>query len=118
GSLKIERWNFCAVGRGHGACLLCVAAVEQWTVEVFQHGGRSPGIGSNYAAVRIQEIADSAAFAEELRIRSNVEILVAVDTHGLLNPCVGVNGNRALLNNELIALRGPGDLVRHGLHVG
>ena len=68
----------------------------------------------------MQEVDDRRAFAQELGIRNHVEALRvhAVPVQHAPDPLVGVDRNRALFHDHLVAVDVARNLGDHGLNVG
>ena len=68
----------------------------------------------------MQKIHDRRAFAQKLGVRDHVEALRihAMAVQHAPDPVVGVDRNRALLHDHLVAVDGAGNLCHHGLDVG
>ena len=75
---------------------------------------------ADHDAVGKKKVGDGSAFAQELRVRSDVEGLRvgAVAQDDLANPLAGVNRNRALLDDDFVAVDGAGDFAGNRLDVG
>src|ERR1700693_5556701 len=68
----------------------------------------------------MQKIEDGRAFAQEFGVRYHVEVagIDAVAIKHPADPLVGVDRNRALLHDYLVAGDGTGNLRYHGLDIG
>src|SRR6185312_15982614 len=97
-----------------------VRAGSQRLVNLAQEMGGAFGLHSNNDTVGMEEIGDGGAFAEKLGIRDNVEGVArgAVALEGTGDPLVGVDGNGAFFDDDLVAINGAGDGAGHRVHVG
>ena len=95
-------------------------AVEVGLVEVEQQRSRAVGIGADDDPVRLQEVADRRALAEEFRIAGDIELMLRsgqAPDRGV-DPVSGPGGNGALLHDQLVAVQllrdGTGDFLDLG----
>src|SRR2546429_7828772 len=82
-------------------------AVEVGLVEVEQQCSRAVGIGADDDPVRLQEVADRRALAEEFRIAGDIELMLRsrqAPDRGV-DPVSGPGGNGAFLHDQLVAVQ-------------
>ncbi len=61
-------------------------------------------VGADDDTVRVEEVGDGGAFAEELGVGDDVEELVVhtVTLDGTANPLVGIDGDGAFFDDDLV----------------
>ena len=97
-----------------------VLARGEGCVDVREDGCGALGVGADDDAVGMKEVGDGGTFAQKLRIGDDVEELpvYAVALDGPTDPLVGVDGNGALFDDDLVGGDGACDLAGDGLDVG
>ncbi len=85
-----------------------------------QDRGGTVAVGTDDDAIGMEEVGDGGSLAEELGVGDDVEEMTgdAVALHRAADPLVGVDGNRALFDDDLVAGERAGDLAGDGLDVG
>ena len=104
----------------HSVRLRVVGAAGQRLINSPQHLRGALVACANNNAVGVQKIFDRRAFTQEFRVRDHVEALrlYSMAMQHAANPVVGVNRNRALLHDHLVAFDGARNLRHHRLNVG
>ena len=77
-------------------------------------------VGADDDAVGMEEVGDGGSLAQELGVGDDVEEMAgdAVALHGAADPLVGVDGDGAFFDDDLVAGEGACDLAGDGFDVG
>ena len=110
---------------GRAACarkgirLAVVGAVSERRVDALEQLGGALISGSHHDAIRMQEVNDGRAFAQELGIGNDIEPggVHAMAVKDTANPLVGVDRHRALFDDHLVAGDGARNLRDHRFNV-
>lgn len=97
-----------------------VLATGERRVDCVEDSGGAVAVGTNDDAIGMEEVGDGSAFAEELRIGDDVEQMAcdAIAFHGAADPLVGIDRDRALFDDDLVAGKRPCDLAGDRFNVG
>ena len=89
-------------------------------IDPVEDSGGAFAVGSNHDAVGMKEIGDGGALAQELRVGDDIEEVAgdAVALDRARDPLVGVDGNGAFFDDNLVAGERAGDLAGDGFDVG
>ena len=103
-----------------GACLAVIATGGQGRIDVAEDGGGFFVVGAYDDTVGVEEVLDSGAFAKELGVGDDIEagLLDAVAEHAAGDPLIGVDGDSALFDKDLVAGDGAGDFADNSFDVG
>ena len=113
------RGNPCPVGLRNGLRQAIVVPAGQRQVYLPQQRSAAFAISAYNDSVGIKKVSDRGAFPEELGIGSNVEGIGrgGVPQDDLANPIAGVNRNRALFDDYLVAVDSARYAPGHGLNI-
>ena len=105
---------------GDGVRLGVVGAGGEWGVDAGEQVGGGFGIGADDDAVRVEEVCDGGALAQELGVGDDVEEAAGdtVALEGAADPLVGVDRDGGFFDDDLVAGERAGDLAGDGFDVG
>ncbi len=81
--------------------------------------GGALSVAADDDAVGEKKVSDGGAFAQELRVGSDIEGfgISAVAQNDFANPLAGIDRDRALLDDDFVSVDGAGDFAGDGLDV-
>src|SRR5438552_18320153 len=87
----------------------------EWRINLFDSGHGPLIPDADHEAVRLHQVLNREAFAQELRVADNVEIhsrlAISLDSFGHLIACFYRDG--ALIDHDLVARQSAGNLPGH-----
>ncbi len=104
---------------GHCARLFVIAPIDESSIELPQKFPGPLRVRANDNAVGIEEIGDSRALTQELRVGNHVKFstATAVEDHRPVDPGIRIHRHRALFHDDLVAPGGMSNFARHRLHI-
>ena len=107
-------------GPAMAAGALVILAAGEWSIDAVEHSGGALAVRADDDAIGMKEVDDGGSFAKELRVGDDVEEIAvdAIAFDGASNPLIGVDGNRAFFDDDLVTGDGAGNLAGDGFHIG
>lgn len=108
------------MGAGDGVLPAVVGAGGEGKIDLAEEVAGALGVGADDDAIGIEEVGDGGAFAKELGVGDDLELVfsAAVEQDDATDPFVGVHGNGAFFDDDFEAVESAGDLAGDGLDVG